>query len=59
MKTILLILDGFGASRVNEGNAVNLAKTPNFDRLIQNFPHTLLMASGKEVGLPWGETGNS
>src|SRR3972149_1512120 len=59
MKTILLILDGFGASPVNEGNAVNLAKTPNFDRLIQNFPHTLLMASGKEVGLPWGEPGNS
>jgi len=58
-KTILIILDGFGASCITEGNAVLAAKTPVLDALMANYPKTLLRASGEEVGLPWGEMGNS
>lgn len=59
MKTLLLILDGLGASPVKEGNAALLAKMPYLDKLIANYPHTLLAASGMEVGLIWGDAGNS
>ena len=41
------------------GNAVELAETPNFDRLWRTFPHTTLEASGGAVGLPPGQMGNS
>ncbi|EKD56673.1 MAG: hypothetical protein ACD_58C00121G0001 [uncultured bacterium] len=58
-KVILIILDGFGISPIEEGNAILKAITPCLDALWQNFPKTLLRASGEEVGLPWGEMGNS
>jgi len=58
-KVILIIKDGFGASCVEEGNAVLTAKTPVFDYIWGNFSKTLLHASGQEVGLSWGEIGNS
>lgn len=56
---ILVILDGWGLARPNKGNAVTLAKTPTMDYLAKNYPHTRLEASGKFVGLPVGQDGNS
>jgi 2,3-bisphosphoglycerate-independent phosphoglycerate mutase len=55
----LVILDGWGCAPAGPGNAVELANTPNFDRLWQTFPHTTLDASGEAVGLPPGQMGNS
>jgi 2,3-bisphosphoglycerate-independent phosphoglycerate mutase len=55
----LVILDGWGCAPPGPGNAVELAKTPNFDRLWRTFPHTTLDASGPAVGLPPGQMGNS
>ena len=42
-QTILCILDGWGISKVTKGNAVKLAKTPNFDYLLHNFPNANLI----------------
>ena len=56
---MLMILDGFGIAPKSEGNAVSLAKKPNFDRLSANYPTSQLKASGLEVGLPEGQMGNS
>ena len=55
----LVILDGWGCAPAGPGNAVELAETPNFDRLWRTFPHTTLEASGRAVGLPPGQMGNS
>jgi 2,3-bisphosphoglycerate-independent phosphoglycerate mutase len=55
----LVILDGWGCAPPGPGNAVELADTPNFDRLWREFPHTTLEASGEAVGLPDGQMGNS
>ena len=55
----LVILDGWGCAPAGPGNAVELAETPNFDRLWRTFPHTTLEASGAAVGLPPGQMGNS
>ena len=55
----LIIMDGFGESKLTEGNAVNSAKTPNLDRIINEYPNTLINASGLDVGLPDGQMGNS
>jgi 2,3-bisphosphoglycerate-independent phosphoglycerate mutase len=55
----LVILDGWGLAPPGPGNAVELADTPNFDRLWATFPHTTLEASGEAVGLPPGQMGNS
>lgn len=55
----LLILDGWGHSEIVEGNAVKAAHTPNFDRYLKTYPNTLIEASGKAVGLPVGQMGNS
>jgi 2,3-bisphosphoglycerate-independent phosphoglycerate mutase len=55
----LVILDGWGCAPAGPGNAVELAETPNFDRLWRAFPHTTLEASGGAVGLPPGQMGNS
>jgi 2,3-bisphosphoglycerate-independent phosphoglycerate mutase len=55
----LIILDGFGLAPQSESNAVTQAKTPTFDRLWEKGPRTRLVASGKEVGLPEGQMGNS
>ncbi|HEY1856372.1 2,3-bisphosphoglycerate-independent phosphoglycerate mutase [Acidocella sp.] len=56
---MLVILDGFGWNDRREDNAVALAKTPNFDRLWSSVPHAFLGTSGKVVGLPPGQMGNS
>jgi 2,3-bisphosphoglycerate-independent phosphoglycerate mutase len=55
----LVILDGFGCAPPGPGNAVELARTPVFDRLWRTYPHTTLDASGEAVGLPPGQMGNS
>ncbi|BCJ86942.1 2,3-bisphosphoglycerate-independent phosphoglycerate mutase [Effusibacillus dendaii] len=55
----LIILDGFGLREETEGNAVALARKPNFDRYWSTFPHTQLTACGEAVGLPEGQMGNS
>jgi 2,3-bisphosphoglycerate-independent phosphoglycerate mutase len=55
----LVILDGWGCAPAGPGNAVELARTPNFDRLWRTYPHTTLRADGEAVGLPPGQMGNS
>lgn len=55
----LVILDGWGCAPPGPGNAVDLANTPVFDRLWDEYPHTTLKASGEAVGLPPGQMGNS
>lgn len=58
-QTLLVILDGWGYREETKDNAVASARTPNFDKYWQQFPHTLLQASGLAVGLPEGQMGNS
>ncbi len=55
----LIVLDGLGMAPPGPGNAVELAETPNFDRYWQTCPRTELAASGRAVGLPKGQIGNS
>jgi 2,3-bisphosphoglycerate-independent phosphoglycerate mutase len=55
----LIIIDGWGYSPRREGNAIALAATPYYDELCENYPQTLLEASGTRVGLPAGVMGNS
>ena len=55
----LLIMDGFGENPSDYGNAIAAAKKPNLDRLMAECPHTLIGASGLDVGLPDGQMGNS
>ena len=62
MKTapvLLIILDGFGCRSERNDNAIAQADKPNWDRLWQQHPHTLIHASESEVGLPKGQMGNS
>lgn len=54
-----MILDGWGSGPDCAGNAVTRANPHNFDRLYDRYPHTMLVASGKAVGLPAGQMGNS
>ena len=56
---VLVILDGWGIAPPGPGNAVELARTPVFDALVERFPHATLAASGEAVGLPAGQMGNS
>jgi len=56
---ILVILDGWGIAKPSRGNAVTLAKTPTLEGLIRKYPYTELQASGKFVGLPPRQVGNS
>jgi 2,3-bisphosphoglycerate-independent phosphoglycerate mutase len=56
---VLAILDGFGVAPDNIGNAIMRANTPNWDKFIREYPVMTLMASGTEVGLSFGEMGNS
>ena len=56
---MLAILDGWGWREDAADNAVKQARTPNFDRLWASCPHALLRTSGKDVGLPHGQMGNS
>ena len=56
---MLVVLDGFGWREDSADNAVRLARTPTFDRLWATCPHAFLRTSGKDVGLPAGQMGNS
>ncbi|HYW51494.1 MAG TPA: 2,3-bisphosphoglycerate-independent phosphoglycerate mutase [Gemmatimonadaceae bacterium] len=55
----LVVLDGWGYRADTTANAIALAETPNWDRLLRTLPHTLIEASGRRVGLPAGQMGNS
>lgn len=57
--TMVMILDGFGENSNKDGNAVELANTPNIDRLMKIWPTTDIHASELSVGLPEGQMGNS
>ena len=56
---VLTILDGWGYSPAVEGNAIAAAHKPNYDRLLKEYPNTLVQTSGPSVGLPDGQMGNS
>ena len=55
----LIILDGWGYSEDPKYNAIHAANTPVWDHLWQDYPHTLISASGAGVGLPGHQMGNS
>jgi 2,3-bisphosphoglycerate-independent phosphoglycerate mutase len=55
----LVVLDGWGLAPPGPGNAIAQADTPTFDALWERYPHTTLAASGRAVGLPDGQMGNS
>ncbi|HTM49781.1 MAG TPA: 2,3-bisphosphoglycerate-independent phosphoglycerate mutase [Bryobacteraceae bacterium] len=56
---ILTILDGWGFSPAVEGNAIAAARKPMYDKLLREYPNTLIRTSGPAVGLPEGQMGNS
>jgi 2,3-bisphosphoglycerate-independent phosphoglycerate mutase len=56
---VLTVLDGWGYRAETTGNAIALARKPNYDRLLKEFPNTLIHTSGPSVGLPEGQMGNS
>ncbi len=56
---VLAILDGWGYRAETAANAIALARKPTYDRLLREYPNTLLHTSGKYVGLPEGQMGNS
>lgn len=57
--TVLIVLDGWGHREETQDNAIANADTPVWDRLWDKSPHTLISASGEDVGLPCGQMGNS
>ncbi len=56
---VLIILDGWGYRAETKANAIALARKPTYDRLLRDYPNTLLHTSGPYVGLPEGQMGNS
>src|SRR6266705_1019289 len=56
---VLIILDGWGYRAETKANAIALARKPTYDRLLSEYPNTLIHTSGKYVGLPDGQMGNS
>src|SRR6476620_11291619 len=58
-RVVLVVLDGFGERPDKQGNAIRLARTPEFAKLYDRYPCTLIGASGNDVGLPDGQMGNS
>src|SRR5205823_13374881 len=56
---ILIILDGWGYRAETKANAIALARKPTYDRLLREYPNTLIHTSGRFVGLPEGQMGNS
>jgi 2,3-bisphosphoglycerate-independent phosphoglycerate mutase len=56
---VLIILDGWGYAPPSKANAISLARKPNYDKLLSEFPNTLIHTSGRYVGLPTGQMGNS
>lgn len=55
----LIIMDGYGENERHDGNAIYAANTPVMDELRKTCPHTVIHASGMDVGLPDGQMGNS
>ena len=58
-KTLLMILDGWGIGDGSKSDIVSTAPTPFMDSLLEKYPHSQLLASGENVGLPDGQMGNS
>ncbi len=56
---VLVILDGWGYRAEAKANAIAMAHKPTYDRLLREYPNTLIQTSGKYVGLPEGQMGNS
>ncbi len=56
---VLIILDGWGYAPPSEANAISLARKPTYDQLLRDYPNTLIHTSGRYVGLPDGQMGNS
>ena len=56
---VLIILDGWGYAPPSDANAISLARKPNYDQLLRDYPNTLIHTSGRYVGLPDGQMGNS
>ncbi len=56
---VLVILDGWGYRPETKANAIALARKPTYDRLLREYPNTLIQTSGPFVGLPEGQMGNS
>jgi len=56
---VLIILDGWGYRAETKANAIALARKPTYDRLLRDYPNTLIHTSGPFVGLPEGQMGNS
>ena len=56
---VLTILDGWGYRAETSNNAIALAKKPTYDKLLREYPNTLIQASDHFVGLPDGQMGNS
>src|SRR5229473_1710473 len=56
---ILVILDGWGYRAETKANAIAMARKPVYDRLLREYPNTLIQTSGPYVGLPDGQMGNS
>jgi 2,3-bisphosphoglycerate-independent phosphoglycerate mutase len=56
---VLIILDGWGYAPPSAANAISLARKPTYDKLLTEFPNTLIHTSGRFVGLPTGQMGNS
>src|ERR1700675_380405 len=56
---VLIILDGWGYRAETKATAIALARKPTYDRLLRDYPNTLVHTSGPYVGLPDGQMGNS
>src|ERR1700687_6075922 len=56
---VLIILDGWGYRAETKANAIGLARKHIYDRLLREYPNTLIHTSGPFVGLPEGQMGNS
>ncbi len=56
---MLIIMDGWGIAPSADGNAITKAQTPNFIKFLKNYPTMTIHAAGSEVGLLFGEMGNS
>src|SRR3954447_12569060 len=56
---VLVILDGWGYAPPSKANAISLARKPFYDSLLRDYPNTLIHTSGRYVGLPTGQMGNS
>jgi 2,3-bisphosphoglycerate-independent phosphoglycerate mutase len=58
-KVILMILDGWGIGNHTKGDVIYSTPTPNIDAIVAKYPHSQLLTSGENVGLPDGQMGNS